>query len=80
MDTEQVWSRRKSTEQSQDATQEQTPPVQIVNAPVNPSSYEPMRRMNANAVAVPKRFYRTFWRGIAIRALSYHRAKDDRVC
>jgi hypothetical protein len=39
----------------------------LLNEPI---SYDPIRHIDMNTVHAPRRFYRTFWRGLTIRILS----------
>ncbi len=64
------------------STQEQnfhSPPGPAGNESAGPISYEPMRRIDAGTVTAPKRFYRTFWRGLTIRFLKFHRVEGNRM-
>jgi hypothetical protein len=68
--------RTKSPKQSQAPLQE--PNFESTPEPSNvalnePISYEPMRKLDLSTVSAPKRFYRTFWRGLAIRTMSLDR-------
>ena len=76
-----------ATVQSDPNSAESEAPIQEQNprSPTEPPrntdtiSYEPIRRINASTSAAPKRFYRTFWRGLAIRTRSLHREGGDRM-
>ena len=64
------------------STEEQnfhSPPVPAGNESVGQISKEPMRRIIVGTVTAPKRFYRTFWRGLTIRVLTLHREGGDRM-
>jgi hypothetical protein len=72
--------RTKSSKRSQAPLQEPNfespaPSNVALNEPI---SYEPMRKIDMSTISAPKRFYRTFWRGLAIRTMSLDREGAER--
>ncbi len=54
--------------------------VPDINLLGEPISYDPIRRIDIsiNTIAAPKRFFRTFWRGLTTRTLSLIKEGEDR--